>query len=190
MHELRGLRRRAAREVVPLDERGAQAPARGVERDAAPGDAAADDEDVELVLLQAGERVGASRTWASGQVTGRLRSEALGRARRRGQRRLPIGDERRRGIRPPGTRASRCARPGSAPATARRSTRQRTVEAHQRTHRERRSRRGVSKVWLTSERAGGGGAEPEAVRGGAVAEVPAHRRRRFRLDVDASARTR
>ena len=47
VHELGGLRRRARREVVALDERGAQAPAGGVERDARAGDAAADDEHVE-----------------------------------------------------------------------------------------------------------------------------------------------
>ena len=54
--ELRRLRRRPAREVVPLDERGAQAPGGGVEGDAAAGDPAADDEDVELLGREAVER--------------------------------------------------------------------------------------------------------------------------------------
>ena len=40
-------------------ERGAQAPARGVERDAGSGDAAADHEDVELLGGQAAQCVGA-----------------------------------------------------------------------------------------------------------------------------------
>ena len=57
VHELRALRRRARREVVALDERGAQAPARGVERDPGAGDAAADDEHVELLVRQPCERL-------------------------------------------------------------------------------------------------------------------------------------
>ena len=57
VHELRALRRRARREVVALDERGAQAPAGGVERDAGAGDPAADDEHVELLGCQASERL-------------------------------------------------------------------------------------------------------------------------------------
>ena len=52
VHELRALRRRAGREVVALDERGAQAPGDGVEGDPAAGDAAADDEHVELAITQ------------------------------------------------------------------------------------------------------------------------------------------
>jgi len=56
--ELGRLRRRPAREVVALDERDPQAPRGGVERDPAAGDPAADDEEVELLGLQAGERGG------------------------------------------------------------------------------------------------------------------------------------
>ena len=59
VHELRRLRRRARREVVPLDERGPQAAGRGVERDADAGDAAADDEHVEVLVGEAAERLGA-----------------------------------------------------------------------------------------------------------------------------------
>ena len=47
MDELRALRRRAAGEVVPLDQGGAQAAAGGVEGHPGPGDAAADDQHVE-----------------------------------------------------------------------------------------------------------------------------------------------
>ena len=54
--ELRRLRRRARREVVALDEGRAQAARGGVEGHAGAGDAAADHEDVELLVAQAGER--------------------------------------------------------------------------------------------------------------------------------------
>jgi hypothetical protein len=53
--ELRALRRGAGREVVPFDEGGSQAPCRGVQSDADAGDPAADDEDVELLLLEPAE---------------------------------------------------------------------------------------------------------------------------------------
>ena len=69
VHELRRLRRRAAREVVPLDERGAQTPRRGVEGDAAAGDPAADDEDVELLATRGDRARRCGRNRASGQVT-------------------------------------------------------------------------------------------------------------------------
>ncbi len=58
VHELRALGRRPRCEVVPLDEPGAQAPGRGVERHPGPGDAAADDEYVELFGSKAFERLG------------------------------------------------------------------------------------------------------------------------------------
>ena len=53
VHELRRLRRRARREVVALDERGAQAAAGGVERATDTGDATTDDDDVERLGRQA-----------------------------------------------------------------------------------------------------------------------------------------
>ena len=56
--ELRGLRRGAGGEVVALDERGAQAAGGGVERAADAGDAAADDQDVEVGVAEASECVG------------------------------------------------------------------------------------------------------------------------------------
>ena len=57
--ELGALRRGPAGEVVTLDERGAQAPCRGVERDAGSGDPAADDEHVELLVAESLEHRGA-----------------------------------------------------------------------------------------------------------------------------------
>ena len=54
--ELRGLRRRARGEVVALDERGAQPAGRGVEGDPRAGDAAADDEHVEVLVAEPRER--------------------------------------------------------------------------------------------------------------------------------------
>ena len=56
VHELRRLRRGARCDVVALDQRGAQAPRGGVERDAGAGDPAADDEHVEVLVGQAAER--------------------------------------------------------------------------------------------------------------------------------------
>ncbi len=50
--ELRRLRRRARREVVSLDECGAQPSGRRIERDAGTGDAAADHEHIEVLLAQ------------------------------------------------------------------------------------------------------------------------------------------
>ena len=67
--ELRALRRRAAGEVVALDERGAQAAARGVEGHAGAGDAAADDEDVERRAAEGLERPG-SIEGAEGHAAG------------------------------------------------------------------------------------------------------------------------
>ena len=55
--ELGRLGRRARGEVVPLDQRGAQAAGRGVERHAGAGDAAADDEHVEDAGAEEGEVV-------------------------------------------------------------------------------------------------------------------------------------
>ena len=57
--ELRRLRRRARREVVALDERGAQTAAGGVERAADAGDAATDDDDVERFGREAPDPFGA-----------------------------------------------------------------------------------------------------------------------------------
>ena len=59
VHELRRLRRRSRREVVPLDQGGPQAPARGVERATRAGDAATDDHDVERFGREAPDPVGA-----------------------------------------------------------------------------------------------------------------------------------
>ena len=56
--ELRAPAAGARREVVALDERGAQAPAGRVERDTRPGDAAADDEHVEVVVTEPLQRRG------------------------------------------------------------------------------------------------------------------------------------
>ena len=53
VHEPRRSTRRAARKVVFLHERGAQSAQRSVARDATPGDAATNNEQIELV---AGER--------------------------------------------------------------------------------------------------------------------------------------
>ena len=58
VHELRRARRRADREVAPLDQRGAQAPAGGIEGAAGTGDAAAHDDDVELLGGEPVERGG------------------------------------------------------------------------------------------------------------------------------------
>ena len=57
--ELGALRRGPAGEVVTLDERGAQAPCHGVERDAGARDPAADDEHVELLVAESLEHRGA-----------------------------------------------------------------------------------------------------------------------------------
>jgi hypothetical protein len=57
--QLGGLGGGARGEVVALDQGGLQAPGGGVEGHAAPGDAAADDEDVEVALRQAVEARGA-----------------------------------------------------------------------------------------------------------------------------------
>ena len=62
VHELRALRRRAAGEVVPLDERGAQPAAGGIERHAGAGDPAADHEHVELRRRPAAPATGRGRT--------------------------------------------------------------------------------------------------------------------------------
>jgi hypothetical protein len=53
--ELGGLRRRARGEIALVDDRSAKAPRRGVEGNACPCDAAADDQDVELLLAQPAE---------------------------------------------------------------------------------------------------------------------------------------
>ncbi len=55
VHELRAEAARAVREVVPFDQDGAQAAARGIQCDPHPGDAAADDEQIDLALV--GERL-------------------------------------------------------------------------------------------------------------------------------------
>ena len=82
MDQLRALRRRARGEVVPLDERGAQAPAGGVERHAGAGDAAADDEHVEG--SSARRRSIARRSNAAGTIAGqRTEGRAVGGCRER-----------------------------------------------------------------------------------------------------------
>ena len=55
VHELGALRARARREVVALDQRGAQAPAGGVERHPGAGDATTDHQDVELLVAEPAE---------------------------------------------------------------------------------------------------------------------------------------
>jgi hypothetical protein len=55
MDEARRPARRAAGEVVPLDERGAQAAKRGVACDAGARDSAADDEQVEDLVAECAE---------------------------------------------------------------------------------------------------------------------------------------
>ena len=75
VHELRALGAGAGREVVALDQRGAQAPAGGVERHAGAGDAATDDQDVEAFLAESLQRPGpleevGSTGWSPAQVTG------------------------------------------------------------------------------------------------------------------------
>ena len=57
-------------EVVLLHQRGAQAPAGGVEGHAGPGDAAPDDEDVEMFAGQAGQGPGAVERGANGGIGG------------------------------------------------------------------------------------------------------------------------
>ena len=59
VHELRAPRAGARREVVAFHERGAQPAAGGVERDARAGDAAPDDEQVEVGGAQSPQRVAA-----------------------------------------------------------------------------------------------------------------------------------
>jgi hypothetical protein len=56
--ELRALRRGARREVVALDQRGAEPPAGGVERHPGSGDASTDDQDVEAFLTESLQRSG------------------------------------------------------------------------------------------------------------------------------------
>jgi hypothetical protein len=51
---------RSTREIVLLDEGGAQASHRGVASDAGSGNPSADDEDVELLLSQSRQAIGAS----------------------------------------------------------------------------------------------------------------------------------
>ena len=77
---LRRLRRRARREVVPLDEAHPQAARGGVERDAAPGDPTADDQHVERLVLHAGDRRGAVEPTLCGHrvPTGWFRSWCIG----------------------------------------------------------------------------------------------------------------
>ena len=58
MHELGALAARARREVVPLHERGPQTTRRRVERDSDAGDAATDDEHVEVLVAKALQRAG------------------------------------------------------------------------------------------------------------------------------------
>ena len=55
VHHLRGLRRRARREVLSFDERRVQPSRRGIEGDARAGDASSDDEHVEAFVGQAAE---------------------------------------------------------------------------------------------------------------------------------------
>ena len=74
VHELRRLRRRARREVALVDERDAQAARRGVERDAGAGDAAADDEHVEVLVGEAAQRVGAVEVHGAFRLPGDRRS--------------------------------------------------------------------------------------------------------------------
>ena len=75
VHQLRALGAGAGREVVALDQRGAQTPAGGVERDPGAGDASTDDQDVEAFLTESLQRPGPieegrSTGWSPGQVTG------------------------------------------------------------------------------------------------------------------------
>ena len=67
VHELGRLRRRAAGEVVALDQRGAQPAAGGVEGDAGAGDAAADDQHVERLRQRCSARRGRRSRAPSGQ---------------------------------------------------------------------------------------------------------------------------
>ena len=62
VHELRAPRTGAGREVVPLDERGAQTAARGVERDARAGDATPHHQQVEVGAAQPLQRIAAIET--------------------------------------------------------------------------------------------------------------------------------
>ena len=80
VHELRALRRRAAGEVVALDQRGAQAAAGGVEGHPGAGDAAADHEHVERLGAQLLQRRGAVERTLRHQVN---RSRRLRRSNRR-----------------------------------------------------------------------------------------------------------
>jgi hypothetical protein len=52
VHQLRALRRRSRREVVPFDERCAQPARRSIEGDADAGDASSDHDDVERLVAQ------------------------------------------------------------------------------------------------------------------------------------------
>ena len=75
VHQLRALGAGAGREVVALDQRGAQPPAGRVERDPGAGDAATDDQDVEAFVTESPQRPGPHRRagstgWSPGQVTG------------------------------------------------------------------------------------------------------------------------
>ena len=78
VHQLRALRRRAAGEVVPLDERGAQAAAGGIERHAGAGDPAADHEHVERRRAQLLQRPGAVERTLRHQVNRSRRPAAAG----------------------------------------------------------------------------------------------------------------
>ena len=59
MDESRRPARRAASEIVTLDECGGEPPERGVTGDACAGDPAANDEHIELVLAESRETAGA-----------------------------------------------------------------------------------------------------------------------------------
>ena len=59
MNELGRLGRRARGEVVALDERNLETTRRGIERDTGPGDATADDNEVEGLVAEAIEGRGA-----------------------------------------------------------------------------------------------------------------------------------
>ena len=79
--ELGALRRRAAGEVVGLDEGRAQAPGGGVEGDAGAGDAAADDEHVERLGGQALEHRRPGRTGATDGSSAGIDAECTERRR-------------------------------------------------------------------------------------------------------------
>ena len=68
VHELGAPRAGAGREVVSFDQRGSEAAAGGIERDARAGDAATHDEQVEVGVAQPPQRVVALETRTIGSV--------------------------------------------------------------------------------------------------------------------------